>query len=198
MPAGTSGRTTSCPPGSAAAIPRWRRRKIAFTCHLDHPSPGANDNASGCATILEVARTFATLIREGKLPRPARTLRFLWPPEIEGTTILLNARPDMAARIVAAIHMDMVGGGPATKAVFRVTRSPASLPTFVNDVAETVADFVNEQTLAYASGAAATYPLTAAGGGKEALLAYTDEFTPGSDHIVLTDGAFRIPVGLSQ
>ena len=77
-----------------------------------------------------MARTFATLIREGKLPRPARTLRFLWPPEIEGTTILLNARPDMAARFVAAIHMDMVGGGPETKAVFRVTRSAAESADF--------------------------------------------------------------------
>jgi aminopeptidase YwaD len=168
-------------------------QEIVFSCHLDHPHPGANDNASGCATILEVARTFATLIREGTLPRPARSLRFVWPPEIEGTTILLNARPDLAARFVAAIHMDMVGGGPETKAVFRVTRSPASLPTFVNDVTETAADFVNEQSLAYASGAAATFPLVAPGGGKEALLAYADEFTPGSDHIVLTDGAFRIP-----
>lgn len=173
--------------------PALMEQEVAFTCHLDHPHPGANDNASGCATILEVARTFATLIREGTLPRPARSLRFLWPPEIEGTTILLNARPDMAARIVAAIHMDMVGGGPETKAVFRVTRSPASLPTFVNDVAETMADFVNEQSLAYASGAAATYPLVAKDGGKEALLAYADEFTPGSDHVVLTEGAFRIP-----
>ena len=39
--------------------------------------------------------------------------------------------------------MDMVGGGPETKAVFHVTRSPASLPNFVNDVAETFAEFVN-------------------------------------------------------
>ena len=153
----------------------------------------ANDNASGCATILEVARTFAKLIREGTLPRPARSLHFLWPPEIEGTTILLNARPELAASIVAAIHMDMVGGGPETKAVFRVTRSPASLPTFVNDVAETLADFVNAQTLAFASTGAADYPFVAPGGGKEALLAYADEFTPGSDHTVLTEGAFRIP-----
>ena len=51
----------------------------------------------------------------------------------------------------------------------------------------------NEQSLAYASGAAATYPLVAKDGGKEALLAYADEFTPGSDHVVLTEGAFRIP-----
>ncbi len=173
--------------------PALAAQEIVFSCHLDHPRPGANDNASGCATILEVARTFAKLIREGTLPRPARSLRFVWPPEIEGTTILLNARPDLAARFVAAIHMDMVGGGPETKAVFRVTRSPASLPTFVNDVAEAIAGFVNEQTLAYASGAAATYPLVAAGGGKEALLAYADEFTAGSDHIVLTGGSFRIP-----
>ena len=173
--------------------PALAAQEVTFTCHLDHPNPGANDNASGCATILEVARTFAKLIREGTLPRPARSLRFLWPPEIEGTTILLNARPDMAARLVAAIHMDMVGGGPETKAVFRVTRSPASLPSVVNDVAEAVADFVNEQTLAFASGAAADYPFTATGGGKEALLAYADEFTPGSDHIVLTDSSFRIP-----
>jgi Zn-dependent M28 family amino/carboxypeptidase len=89
-----------------------------YSCHLDHPRPGANDNASGCATILEVARTFAQLIRDGTLPRPARSLRFIWPPEVEGTTILLNARPDMTARFIAAIHMDMVGGGPETKAVF--------------------------------------------------------------------------------
>ena len=51
--------------------------------------------------------------------------------------------------------------GPETKAVFRVTRSPASLPTFVNDVAETIAEYVNAQTLAHASGETATYPLTA-------------------------------------
>jgi aminopeptidase YwaD len=173
--------------------PALATQEIVYSCHLDHPRPGANDNASGCAAILEVARTFAKLIRDGTLPRPARSLRFIWPPEIEGTTILLNARPDMTARFVAAIHMDMVGGGPETKAVFRVTRSPASLPTFVNDVAEAVAGFVNEQTLAHASGADVTYPLVATGGGKEALLAYLDEFTAGSDHTVLTDGAFRIP-----
>jgi len=95
--------------------PTRAAQEIAFTCHLDHPHPGANDNASGCATILEVARTFAKLIREGTLPRPARTLHFLWPPEIEGTTILLNARPDLAQRIVAAIHMDMVWAAPTRR-----------------------------------------------------------------------------------
>jgi len=175
------------------ADPALAGQEIAFSCHLDHPHPGANDNASGCAAILEIARTLAKLIREGELERPARSLRFIWPPEIEGTTILLNARPDLAADIGAVVHMDMVGGGPETKAVFRVTRSPASLPTFVNDVAEAFAAFVNNQSLAHASGESASFALVAPEGGKEALLAQMDEFTAGSDHLVYTDSSFRIP-----
>lgn len=168
-------------------------QEIAFSCHLDHPRPGANDNASGCATILEVARTYAKLIREDRLARPLRTIRFIWPPEIEGTTIMLNARPELARRIVAVVHMDMVGGGPQTKAVFHVTRSPASLPNFVNDVAETFAEFVNAESEAHAAGRDARFPLVAAGGGREALLAQTKEFDAGSDHVVYTDSSFRIP-----
>lgn len=176
--------------GSDAAL---AGQEVAFSCHLDHPRPGANDNASGCATILEVARTYAKLIDEGKLARPLRTLRFIWPPEIEGTTIMLNARPELARRIVAVVHMDMVGGGPESKAVFHVTRSPASLPNFQNDVAESFAEFVNAESEAHAAGRDARYPLVAAGGGREALLAQAKEFDAGSDHVVYTDSSFRIP-----
>ena len=116
------------------ADPKLKDEEIAFSCHLDHQRPGANDNASGCVTILEVARTLQKLIDEGKLARPARTIRFIWPPEIEGTLTLLNAKPEFAQRIKAVVHMDMVGGGPVTKAVFHVTRGPMSLPSFVHDV----------------------------------------------------------------
>ena len=177
----------------AGADPALAQQQIAFTCHLDHPRPGANDNASGCATILEVARSYARLIAQDKLPRPRRTLRFFWPPEIEGSTILLNARPDLARQIIADIHMDMVGGGPRTKAVFHVTRSPASLPNFVNDVAEAFAAFVNAESDAFAAGRDARYPLIAASGDKQALLAQVKEFDAGSDHVVFTDSSFRIP-----
>ena len=104
------------------ADPKLKDEEIAFSCHLDHQRPGANDNASGCVTILEVARTLQKLINDGKLARPARTIRFIWPPEIEGTLTLLNAKPEFAQRIKAVVHMDMVGGGPVTKAVFHVTR----------------------------------------------------------------------------
>src|SRR3989454_7206566 len=78
---------TATIPGADAKL---KEEEIAFSCHLDHQRPGANDNASGCATILEVARTLQKLISEGKLARPARTIRFIWPPEIEGTMAFLT------------------------------------------------------------------------------------------------------------
>ncbi len=175
------------------ADPTLKDREIAFSCHLDHQRPGANDNASGCVTILESARTLRSLIDGGQLPRPARTLRFIWPPEVEGTVTLLNARPEFARRIQAVIHMDMVGGGPETKAVFHVTRGPMSLPSFVHDVAWAFASWVNVESDRYASGLSAAYPLTAPEGGKEPLRAEYSAYTMGSDHDVYQDSSFGIP-----
>jgi len=173
--------------------PRLKEQEIAYSCHLDHQRPGANDNASGCATILEVARTLQALIGAGQLPRPARTIRFIWPPEIEGTVTLLNARPEFARRIKAVVHMDMVGGGPDTKAVFHVTRGPMSLPSFVHDIAWAFAAWANVETYSYAAGGAAEYPLTAPEGGKEPLRAEYSPYSMGSDHDVYQDSSFRIP-----
>jgi hypothetical protein len=181
---------TATIPGADAKL---KEEEIAFSCHLDHQRPGANDNASGCVTILEVARTLQKLITEGKLARPARTIRFIWPPEIEGTLALLNGKPELAERFKAAIHMDMVGGGPRTKAVFHVTRGPMSLPSFVHDVAWAFAEFVNEQSYKFAATGKAEYPFVAPEGGKEPLRAEYSAYTMGSDHDVYQDSSFGIP-----
>ncbi len=203
------------------ADPKLKEEEIAFSCHLDHQRPGANDNASGCVTILEVARTLQKLISEGKLARPARTIRFIWPPEIEGTIAFLNGsgtlekqttaengKPDQsnaersltvyltshwAKHIKAVIHMDMVGGGPETKAVFHVTRGPMSLPSFVHDVAWAFAEFVNEESYKFAATGEAKYPFVAPEGGKEPLRAEYSAYTMGSDHDVYQDSSFGIP-----
>jgi aminopeptidase YwaD len=216
---------TATIPGSDAKL---KEEEIAFSCHLDHQRPGANDNASGCATILEVARTLQKLINEKKLDRPARTIQFFFPPEIEGTLALLNGKysafepmkfkdertgiyspalapipeadspvllpgPELAKRIKAVIHMDMVGGGPETKAVFHVTRGPMSLPSFVHDVAWAFADWINEQSYRFAATGAAEYPMVAPQGGKEPLRAEYSPFSMGSDHEVYQDSSFGIP-----
>jgi len=91
------------------------------------------------------------------------------------------------------VHMDMVGGGPETKAVFHVTRGPMSLPSFVHDVAWAFAEWVNEQSYKFAATGKADYPMVAPEGGKEPLRAEYSAFTMGSDHDVYQDSSFGIP-----
>ena len=213
---------TATIPGASAKL---KEEEIVFSCHLDHQRPGANDNASGCATILEVARTLQKLISEGKLARPARTIRFVFPPEIEGTMAMLTGKEkvqldveldpvdgegkvipgaekihaqvspyfEFPAKIKAVVHMDMVGGGPETKAVFHVTRGPMSLPSFVHDVAWAFAEWVNEESYKFAATGKADYPMVAPEGGKEPLRAEYSAYTMGSDHDVYQDSSFGIP-----
>jgi len=165
---------------------------IHFTCHLDHPRPGANDNASGCVAILEVARTLNALIKEGILPRPSRTIRFLWPAEIEGSIMYLSEHDD-PSRIKANIHMDMVGGAPVTKSVFRISGGPYSVPSFISDLGHEIGHFVNDQTKRFADGEDVAFPLFAPEGGKEPQLALMEGLDMGSDHDVFFEGTWRIP-----
>ena len=165
---------------------------IHFTCHLDHPRPGANDNASGCVAILEVARTLNALIKDGILPRPSRTIRFLWPAEIEGSIMYLSEHEN-PSRIKANIHMDMVGGGPVTKSVFRISGGPYSVPSFISDLGHEIGHFVNDQTKRFADGEDVAFPLVAPEGGKEPQLALMEGLDMGSDHDVFFEGTWRIP-----
>ena len=179
-----------------AVIPGERRdEEIVYSCHLDHPSPGANDNASGCSGILEIARTLDRLIKSGALPRPRRTLRFIWPAEIEATIALLNAHPEFARRTLATIHLDMIGGNPdITRSVLRVRGSPPSLPSFVSDVGFAFARYVDAQSRMFADTGEAVMPLLDPHGSRDALNAVIGGFDEGSDHQVWTEGSWRIPV----
>ena len=117
--------------------------EIVFSCHLDHERPGANDNGSGCVTILESARILARLIGNNNLPRPKRTLRLVWGPEVEGTMAYLARHPDIRQQLRANVHMDMVGGDPfKNKSIFHVTATPWSLPSFVTDVGATLMETI--------------------------------------------------------
>jgi hypothetical protein len=89
--------------------------------------------------------------------------------------------------------MDMVGGGPETKAVFHVTRGPMSLPSFVHDVAWAFAEWVNEESYKFAATGKADYPMVAPEGGREPLRAEYSAYTMGSDHDVYQDSSFGIP-----
>lgn len=180
-----------------ALIPGTDRanEEIVFNCHLDHQSPGANDNASGAATILEVARTLSLLIANGKLPPPRRTIRFVWPPEISGSFAYLDRHPEIVSRMKAGIHMDMVGGIPqTTKSVFFLSRPPASIPSFIGDVGEVFFDYVAAGSRRVAAQGDFTDAILSPEGTKEDFAAEIQGLDLGSDHQVYGDSSFAVPM----
>ena len=122
-------------------------QEIAMTGHLFEgiAKQGALDDASGCATALEVARAWKKLIDDGVLPRPKRTVRFLWVPEIQGTTAYLQRYPEETKRIVAAISMDMVGEDVTKNHnSLHLFRTPYSLNHFINEVPQQFFEYVGD------------------------------------------------------
>src|SRR3954471_15488186 len=167
---------------------------IVFSCHLDHEKPGANDNASGCAANLEIARTLHALIETKRIPPPVRTIRFIWPSEMTGTIAYLSKYPDVAARIRAAVHLDMVGGDPfVTKSILHVTRSPWSIATVTDDVEEVFGRYVIDGAFRAAGEGDMTHAIRSPGGSKDAFWADITPYESGSDHWIYQEGAFRIP-----
>jgi aminopeptidase YwaD len=173
--------------------------EIIYSCHLDHERPGANDNGSGCVTILESARVLKRLIDSGQLPQPKRTLRFIWGPEVEGTMAFLATHPEIRQRLRASIHMDMVGGDPfKNKSIFHVTGTPWSLPSFVTDVGTVFLDAIRTAASGYAAGelpADQGIVETRAGGGgtRNELIADVTPYSSGSDHDDFDSSTIAVP-----
>ncbi len=123
--------------------------ELVFSAHLDHPKESANDNASGSAAILDIARSLKELIDSGRLPRPKRSFRFIWIPEWHGTMAYIDAHPEMkgpelGGSFLANMNMDMVGENTELlHSKLILTRTPLSLPSCVNDVIENMAQAVD-------------------------------------------------------
>jgi hypothetical protein len=173
--------------------------EVVYSCHLDHERPGANDNGSGCVTILESARVLASLIGSGALPRPRRTLRFIWGPEVEGTMAFLATHPEIRQRLRANIHMDMVGGDPFhNKSVFHVTATPWSLPSFVADVGAVFLDTIRGAASEYAGSgnspeAAVVETRIGGQGTRNEFIADVTPYSAGSDHDDYDSSTIAVP-----
>jgi hypothetical protein len=170
--------------------------EVVLTAHLCHESAGANDNASGSAAILEVARALSAAIRKGALPTPARTIRFLWLPEISGSQAYLARHPEIVQRLVAGVHMDMVGGLlSTTHGTFHLSRTAESLPHVVNAIAQAWFDQVVRASARYAEGRGdAAAGLVWPPGSREAFLGDVRPLELGSDHEVFEAAGFGVPM----
>ncbi|MBL0171027.1 MAG: M28 family peptidase [Gemmatimonadaceae bacterium] len=148
---------------------------------------GANDDNSGAAMTLEMGRAYIDLVKQGLLPRPKRTIHFLWVQEISGTNAWLNAHKDLEKRIIADLNYDMEGLRlTASGATWLLMRTPDSYPSFLNDVAqnflEYVAEISRERVRYRANGYAPVDPVVSANGSRDAFYIKVDKYYGASDH----------------
>jgi hypothetical protein len=81
-----------------------------FSAHIQEP--GANDNATGVGTQLEMAMITAKLLKSGQL-EAKRTLTFLWGDEIISTHRYITEKEKRTSEINWGISLDMVGENTA-------------------------------------------------------------------------------------
>lgn len=173
--------------------------EVVYSCHLDHQRPGANDNGSGCVTILESARVLNRLIGSGALKRPSRTIRFIWGPEVEGTMAFLSSHPDIRRSLRADVHMDMVGGDLfKNKSVLHVTETPWSLPTFITDIGDAFAETIHDAAAVYTGDgsheeAAVVETRNGAPGTRNGFFVDETPYAEGSDHDDYDSSTIAVP-----
>jgi hypothetical protein len=95
--------------------PILKNEIVLFSGHMDHlgmngekVNPGADDDASGCAALLEMAEAFQTLPK-----KPLRSIVFLWVSGEEiglyGSQSYVNKPLFPLSNTVADLNMDMIG-----------------------------------------------------------------------------------------
>ncbi len=174
--------------------------EVILSAHLfeGFNKQGANDNISGSATILETARILNTLIAEGRLPKPKRTIRFIWGPEFSGIGKWVQANQKVMEKTLCNINMDMVGEGLSkNQGYFCLMRTTYGNPHYINDVMENYYRYVgegNRERIQNRSTAAHVPVRIVAPSGADEPMAYSIETHYGaSDHEVFNDWGVGVP-----
>lgn len=160
--------------------------ELVLSAHLDHPKESANDNASGSAAILDIARVLKQLTESGRLPKLKRSLRFVWVPEWNGMMPYIDAHPELVGpelggTFLGNLNLDMVGENQELlHSMMIITKTPASIPSVINDVVENMAQMVDGMDLRSARGSQSlfNYRVTPYSGGSDHMM-FIDRKIPG-------------------
>ncbi len=112
---------------------------ILFTAHICHPRPGANDNASGSAMLIELARVLKGLYDDSF----RFGFAFLWIPEYYGSQAFVE-RYAQLERYYTVINLDMVAGSEdRAGSTTMLVRTPLSRFSVVSGLLEYFLELAN-------------------------------------------------------
>ncbi|HOK26957.1 MAG TPA: M28 family peptidase [Bacteroidales bacterium] len=174
--------------------------EVIFSAHLfeGFVKMGANDNISGSAAILEIARMLNTMINEGRIERPRRTIRFIWVPEFSGTGPWVNENKELMQKTLCNINLDMVGLWlKKSNSFLCLHRTTFGNPHYINDVMENYFHFVglgNREGLAISPDREGFIRRIVAPTGSDDPFYYAiDDHYGASDHEVFNDWGVQVP-----
>jgi hypothetical protein len=105
-----------------ATLPGREAGKYYLVCaHGDSDSggPGADDNASGVATVMEMARVFTELLRAGTLPQPRYGIRFaVWGSEYHSSKAYIDREGAKLGELAGVFNFDETGTGAEREAIY--------------------------------------------------------------------------------
>ena len=158
----------------------------------------ANDNTSGSAALIEVARTLNDLINDGLLPRPKRTIRFIWVPEFQGSMPWAAKHKDILANTLCNFNLDMVGLWLSkSESVYCMHRTTMGNPHYLNDVAESYYHYMGATNRGFvATGVGrpdATKPVYSMTGSRDPFYYSINAHYGSSDHEVFNDWGVQVP-----
>ncbi len=174
---------------------------IVLTAHLQEEKGSANDDGSGCGNLLEIARTFNKLIKEGRIQRPLRDIKFWWTDEIYSEYRYFSDHPEETRRILANLHQDMTGANQALGSrVQHLIYAPHSRTSYLDALFESVGNFLIQTNNGFLAASRQgglprphTRPIYSSLGTRQG---YNARFVPwfgSSDHFVFQEGAIGIP-----
>ncbi len=178
---------------------------VIFTAHLFEGmvKRGANDDMSGCVVQLEILRALNRLIASGELPKPRRTIYFLWPFEISGTYQFIKEHQGFADKLSANINMDMVGEWlRKNNGLMTMSECPDHLPCYIDGLAKSVMNYVwRTNDVVYLPDAPRSRPggqyfprpMVEKNGSTDAFRFFIHRATGGSDHICFNNPSVAVP-----
>ena len=175
-------------PGTEPDLPA-----VWIQAHNNYRSSAGGNNLTGVGVTVDLARTFASLMADGRLPRPRRNIHFVWGAEHKAIIYYFYQYPEAIPSVLAFLNLDMVGDHQElSNSILRLYRTPYSTPSFVNDVVQEMFETVsagNTTSLRH-RGVQFLLPVLEPSGSRDQFFYKIEEFWGPSDHEDVT------PLGL--
>jgi Zn-dependent M28 family amino/carboxypeptidase len=110
----------------------------------DAGGPGADDNASGVATVMEIARVMTGLVKAKTIAPPRHSIRFVvWGAEYASAREYIAREGERLRNLKAVINFDQTGTGAEREAIYFESNEVPWNETLLRTLDRVGADYLN-------------------------------------------------------